>query len=476
MIGRHEAKCEVDCQHGSATTVRGTAKPAEQLPPGKATAVGIPLAPGALPIVGHGAVLARKPLQFLSMLARLDDVVEIRLGRLPVYVISNQALIRQLADVDVVSQGMFADLLKPVFGTSVETTSGDEHLWYRRRAQPAFGRAMRSTTIRLTWQEAKAVVGAWQPGQVIDVCQMTDYLVARIMSKSMFSNEIGEDVAATIMQTLPALAESVSLRNPRPEQWWRLVPLPGDRAAAKAGRVLRSALEAAIRLHRQQEFERDDMLSMLQSANKANGEALSDLQLLDMVVDLVAAGANNTGKQIAWAFYEFDANPDVAERVYQEIDELIAGGSLDYDAVPNLPFLSTVITEILRKYGNLAITRRTRRPVTFGKFRLPAGAHVMVSPHIIGRDPRYFPDPDRFVPDRWKSGAEDINHTFIPFGFGAHRCMGDRFAISEITIALVAILAQWRPRVVPGRQVRRRAVVSVRPDNLFMRAELRRQG
>ncbi len=460
-------------RHADASPEGAPEQPAAHIRLRTTSAADVPRARGAFPFVGHAWSLARKPLDFLAAVAEQGDVVEVRLGRTPVYVISNQELARQMVDVNVFSQGMFADLLKPVFGTSVETTSGAEHRWYRQRALPAFGRAMQTISTRVMWQETVAITKAWQPGQNIDVCEMADDLAARIIAKCIFSARVGDEVAAAVRKTLPILAEVISLRNPRPMWWLGRVPLPGDRAAAKAAQELRAAVHTAIKLHQQHGSDGEDMLSAILAASQAHGEALSDLQLLDLMVDLVAAGANNSGKTIAWALYELDANPTMAEQVYKEINEFMAHGAPNQDSVPNLAYLGEVITETLRKYGNVAITRRTERPVTLGGVQVPAGAHVLVSPHIIGRDPRYFTDPDRFDPNRWQSGDNSTKHAFIPFGLGVHRCMGDRFAMSEITIALVAICARWKLHLRSGYRVQRRAVVSVRPDSLHMTAELR---
>lgn len=458
-------------RHGQASPERVPTQSAAWTTP----AGGVPRAPGALPLVGHAWALARRPLDFLASLAALDDVVEIRIGRTPAYVVSDPELTRVLTDGDAFTQGVFADLLKPVSGTSLETTSGDEHRWYRRRAQPAFGRAMHAMWTRVMWQEAAATAETWQPGQVIDVCHTADDLAAKIIARCMFSATTAEALAATINKTLPIIAEAISLRNPRPAWWWGRVPLPGDHAVNKAGQELRDAVQAAIRVHRSAGSEGEGMLSAVLAASQAHGDALSDLQLLDMMGNLIGAGANNSGKTISWSLYELDANPAIAQQVYTEIDEFLAQGAPDEQTVPDLPYLGAVVTETLRKYGNLAITRRTAHPVKLGRFDLPAGAHIIVSPHTMGRDPRFFPDPDLFDPSRWLPGgsASGTRHAYIPFGIGTYRCIGDRFALNEITIALVTICARWRLRLVPGHQVRRRAVVSVLPSSLHMTAEPR---
>src|SRR5205807_8903388 len=134
-----------------------------------------------------------------------------------------------------------------------------------------------------------------------------------------------------------------------------------------------------------------------------------------------------------------------------------------------------VLTETLRLHGLWMVMRRALVPVRLGGVTIPAGAEVLYSLYAQHRDPSLFPDPERFDPDRWlpERSRDRPAHPFVPFGAGAHRCIGEHFALAEATIAVAVIARRWRLRPVPGRPVREVASAVVHPDHLPMVAEAR---
>jgi len=112
-----------------------------------------------------------------------------------------------------------------------------------------------------------------------------------------------------------------------------------------------------------------------------------------------------------------------------------------------------------------AIGRRTLSERSVGGYTIPAGAVVMVSPYLVQRDPRWWPEPLAFRPERWED--EDPSRprlAYFPFGGGPRMCIGEPFAWMEAVLVVATIAMKWRLAAVPGQTVRPRPAITLRPD------------
>jgi cytochrome P450 len=133
--------------------------------------------------------------------------------------------------------------------------------------------------------------------------------------------------------------------------------------------------------------------------------------------------------------------------------------------IPNLPFVENVIAESMRLYPPAwMIGRRAVGPQPLGDYVLPDRALVLVSPYVVQRDARSFPEPDRFLPERWtpEFKASLAPFTYFPFGGGARRCIGESFAWMELVLVLTTIAQQWTSRVDPQHPVVPQPVMTLR--------------
>jgi cytochrome P450 len=115
------------------------------------------------------------------------------------------------------------------------------------------------------------------------------------------------------------------------------------------------------------------------------------------------------------------------------------------------------------------VSRRAREPVQIGSYELPAGAQVLFSPYAIHRDPANYPNPDTFDPDRWtpSRSSEAPRHAFLPFGAGAQNCVGEGFAMLEMTTVAMTIAARWR--LTPVGVTTEKASATLVPSRVRMR-------
>jgi len=186
--------------------------------------------------------------------------------------------------------------------------------------------------------------------------------------------------------------------------------------------------------------ERDDVLSMLVAAEHEDGSPMSDAEIRDELLTLLVAGHETTATALSWAVERLVRHPDKLRRLR---DEAVAGEEA---------YLTATIQETLRLRPVIVlVVRRLTEPVELGGYQLPAGVSVTPSIHLVHRDPRIYPEPERFLPERFLDNPPGT-YTWIPFGGGVRRCLGAAFAQFEMAVVLREL-------------VRRRELSPVRPQS-----------
>nr|AAL93295.1 cytochrome P450 CYP6P3 [Anopheles gambiae] len=163
------------------------------------------------------------------------------------------------------------------------------------------------------------------------------------------------------------------------------------------------------------------------------------------------AGFETSSTTQSFCLYELAKNPDIQERLREEINRAIAenGGEVTYDVVMNIKYLDNVIDETLRKYP--PVESLTRVPsvdylIPGTKHVIPKRTLVQIPAYAIQRDPDHYPDPERFNPDRFLPEEVKKRHpfTFIPFGEGPRICIGLRFGLMQTKVGLITLLRKFR--------------------------------
>lgn len=428
-------------------------------------------APGAWPLLGHIVPMLRRPLDFLPALAQHGDVVKVRFGRLPVYVLAHPAAVRDVlvpGDLDV-KRGLCFEKLEPGLGKGIATASGDEHRRLRALLQPVFGRdrlVEYSAVMRATTEE---IAGSWTDGQTIAADEVMNDLALTALTRGLFRFTPDEETADAIKEGMRLLTHGLLARIVLPSAWER-VPTPGNIRFRRAMTRMNRAIREVMAAYRDAGEDRREVLSALLAVRDDDGRGLSDQEVHAQVMTLALTGVEAPGAALGWLMYEIGRNPEVTGRIEAEIDTVLAGRPPGYDDLPALEYLGRVINEVLRLRTPLLFSRRTLTTIRAGETTIPADAEMIYSPYLLHHDERWFPDPERFDPDRWlPENAHQIPRgAYIPFAAGAYQCIGKVFAIMELTMVAAVICARWQPRLVPGAPVREVASALIRPSQLPM--------
>jgi cytochrome P450 len=420
----------------------------------------VPEIPGGRRLLGHGLEFRRDPLRLFQRAREYGDVVRIRFGPFPVYVLNSPDAIRQalVNEARKLEKGIQFGRAKRLIGNGLVLSDGDFHQRQRRLMQPAFHRTEIARYTSIMRDVAVPRIDAWTDGARLALDREMRSITLTVVTRALLSSDVGTGAIDEIERLLRVL-----LTELMPKGIMAQLPVVGripSRSNMRfnaANRRLGALLADIIARYRAAGGDQGDLMSILLHAHDdQTGTGMTDRQLRDEATTLVIAGSETTGNTIAWACYLLTQHPEIQERVQQEVDLMLAGEDAGYGALSGLPLTRAVITEALRLYNPVWILPRTASvDVELGGYPIPAGSMIFFSPYALNRDPQVHRDPDLFDPDRWTTEytRSEMRASFFPFGQGIRNCIGEGFAWAETVLVLSAIAARWHLRLAPGASV-----------------------
>jgi cytochrome P450 len=398
---------------------------------------------------------------YLDLVRRYGDTVLVRYGPYRSYHFFHPDQIREVL---ITKNRHFekADHIRKAMaqldGNGLIISEGDFWLRQRRLVQPAFHPRRMEHYGRLMVEQTARLVNDWRKGDKLErdvVADMTG-LTLEIAAKAFFGAEVTGHTAQ-LGQAVAVMSE-VMVREfqevlPLPD--W--LPLSHKRQKRWAFRYLDETVREFIRQRRAASTDQGDLLSMLLLAvdEEAGGGRMTDEQARDEVMTLFMAGHDTTAAALAWVWHVLAAYPVVQARVIQEVDAVLNGHDPEAADVPRLDYLNRVIQETLRLYPPAigVFTRTAATDVEIGGYVLAKGSLVQILSYVTHRDPRWFPDPERFDPDRFLPERVQAlpQFAYFPFGGGPRVCIGQGFAMTEIVLVVATMLRQLRVFPAPNQ-------------------------
>jgi cytochrome P450 len=287
-------------------------------------------------------------------------------------------------------------------------------------------------------------IDRWSAGPVADLQEPLTDLTLRIAAGALLGVDIAaNDVGRQLRCCFQTVLDWINHRFNRLTSPPAIVPTPSNRAMIKARSELQAIVRGVIADRRAGGKRPMDVLQLLLDSQASTGNP-SDDQIVHECVGFLFAGHETTASTLAWALYSMAVDTDVQKRVAIEGDQL-AHHPLSAAAVDALTYTGQVVEEVLRLYpAGIGIARMSRRPTRLGGRRLHRGTVVAIPVYSIQRDPRQWPDPERFDPDRFDAAAAAGRGSHLPFGLGPRSCLGARFATTEVRLALAMITSRWQ--------------------------------
>jgi cytochrome P450 len=428
-----------------------------------------PRGPRNLPILGNLPSFRARPLEFLTRIAReYGDLPYFRLGPYHAYLINHPDYVR---DILVTNQANFTKSRalqrgRILLGEGLLTSEGQFHLRQRRLVQPAFHRDRLAGYAAVMSDYAVRTRDRWKAGSTLDISQEMMRLTLAVVGKTLFSADV-ESEASEIGEALTTVLKMFSVLMLPFSEYLEKLPLPSIRRFEKARDRLDQTIYGLIHERRASGEDTGDLLSMLLLAQDEEGDGggMTDKQVRDEALTLFLAGHETTANALTWMWYLLSQNPECEAKLHQELDTVVGGRVPQMADLPQLRYTEMVFAEAMRLYPPAwAIGRMSKSEFELGGVHVPAKSICILSPYVMQRDPRWFPDPERFDPERWTPEARESRPKFsyFPFGGGARVCIGERFAWMEGTLAIAAIAEKWKLRLSPGQRVEPLPLITLR--------------
>jgi cytochrome P450 len=369
-------------------------------------------------------------------------------------------------DPSVFHAGLANRPLKPILGTwSLLTLDRAPHMRQRKLLLPPFHGERLRAYAQLIAELAEREVASWPLGRTFALQPRMEALTLDVILHVVFgiADEARRDELRRLLPPLVAASRrlvfwgAVVHRDVGPVR--PRATFHERRAAVDA--LLYAEIAARRALSEEQLARRSDILSTLVHATHEDGTSMGDEEIHDELLTLVMAGHETTATALAWAVDLLHRNPEVLARV--------RAGAASRDAADD-PYIDAVCKEVLRIRPVVPVVGRVAsEPVRIGEHELPAGVELAVAILVTHHRPDVFPAPQRFRPERFLDGGEQVpSYGWVPFGGGVRRCIGASFAQFELATILRVLaraplrLALRRPEpvravgvtLVPARGVR----------------------
>jgi cytochrome P450 len=402
--------------------------------------------------------LARKRFDGLMDIYRKHGPV-FTLGRY-VYLLGPEANRFVITNPDLFRWSEAFELLKPVVGdTSLIVSDGDDHKRRRALVQPAFHHRHVNGYLEILAGDSDRLVDGWAPAGKLDLYWEFRRAFRRMNVQSLFGARIGEhadsfgDQLQPMLELIDRLPVAVAVHRRLRTPAWR-------RAMAGKQATDQQILDEITRL-RETGDDDDRVLGTLVKSD------LTDVEIRDQVIGLISAGFETTSAAMTWTVHALRTNEGAWDTAKAEVDNVLGDRAPTAADLPKLVHLNGVIQESLRLWPPAPVSIRVpAEDFTFEGKRIKAGQQVFYSPYVTHRLGEIWPEPTRFMPERWDTTnpvyRKPAPHEFLPFGGGPHRCVGSTLATTELTVMLARLLARVTIDLEPGPVVAA-GVTSMRP-------------
>jgi cytochrome P450 len=361
-----------------------------------------------------------------------------------------QRILRDQSD-KFLREGTFWRPLHRLFGESILGEGPDWEL-SRRTLQPVLTtRHVNSVADRLADsinRSVSALDGPIRAGRPINADTELDKIVNRAVLTVFFGEKISEQENDRLAPAFSEIAVAIAFRFLLPFLP-ESVRVPGDRIVRRGVREMDAVLFSLIEKYRSQQDEALDFFSALCRARTAEGEPVTERWIRNNLFSMFATATETTVGALTWLWPLLDAHPDVASRLYEEIERVVGRGPVQPSHLPELTYTRQVIQEVLRLYPvGWLFPRRAVETSDFDGITLKAGDSVLLSPFLTHRLEAFWPDPERFDPDRFaptRSGPRRHRYSYFPFGGGPHKCIGEHVFNLEAELIVAGILSRYRP-------------------------------
>jgi enediyne biosynthesis protein E7 len=361
-------------------------------------------------------------------------------------------------------EGMLWGSVKRLFGEGIMS---EGQVWQasRRTLQPLFTARRVDAMVDGMADEIGRAADDLPVNKPLDINVELSRMVCRAIMRVLFDNKVTVDEALRIVRAQNSIATAIVARLLVPFVP-NAIPMPGDRAFREGVQVIDDVLLPVVRRARDEPDGGDDIISTLSRAKTPDGGDLDERQVRNDTVAMFATATETSYGLLTYLWPLLEAHPDVATRLYAEIDEVVGNATPTRAHLGRLNYTRMVLEELLRLYPvGWLIPRVATEDDTIDGVRIPKGAAILISPYITQRMDASWERPTEFDPERFAPDRAERRHRYAhyPFGGGPHQCLGQYLFYLEAELIIATMLSRFRFRLnsvgVPTTQV----AASLRP-------------
>lgn len=437
----------------------------------------LPPGPPGRFLVGNALELSRNWMDYLVTCARkYGDAVFFKFFNVPICLLVHPDYIEHVL---VTNQSNFVKsrdyrVLSHVIGEGLLTAEGEAWRRQRKLVQPAFHHENLVEYGKVMLDCATRMMDSWEDGAVRDMHKDMTHLTLEIVTRALFGATVldrADDVATGLRFMMEEFTWHANLSFILPE----FLPLPVKSRLQRSIKLLDDVFYSIIRARRMAPSDQNDLLGALFKMRHPDGRPMSDQELRDEMMTLLLAGHETTAVALSWTWYLLALNKQTETKLNEELSTVLGDREPTVEDIPRLRYTEWVIKESMRLYPPAwGIGRRALADFEVGGNLLPAGTNIFLMQWITHRDERFYPEPERFLPERWDEPARynDLSRfAYFPFGGGPRKCIGASFAMMEAVLLLATLARKFRLELSPDARVEVLPSLTLRPRfGLRMRA------
>jgi len=401
------------------------------------------------------------PFNFLmDIIQKYGDIIYIKLQQKDVYILSNPDYIEQIftRDYKLFSKTRAAEL-RPFLGNGLLLNEGESHRQHRKIIQPLFLPTSIKSYSNIMVDNIKHISDNWQDNTTIDVSQEMIMLAMGVMTESLFGiNFRDRDTFSKVSDSFTNVLESFTqvhepVENILVDEDESTNPYNNKKQKNKfqdSLDYLNQKIYTLMDHIKKTNPEKPNLISHLMKAKDPDsGEVgLPEQQIRDEIMIFLFAAHDTTSTALTWSLAYLATNQEIQDKLQKELDLVFEGGRIPTgDDLPKLEYTEKIFKETLRIRPSVwALSRLTNEEYKIGKYVIPNNSVIFMSQYAMHNNPKYYVDPDLFIPERWTKEFlfKLPRFAYFPFGGGIRSCIGETFAIQEGVLALATIFQRWK--------------------------------
>jgi cytochrome P450 len=433
--------------------------------------------PGPLPapILGWLPWLIRfafEPLASLENLRRqYGDIIKLGSRKYPAIIIFNPDYNRHILrdpsvfysyDMELVPIPFPRDSSIVRVTTGMPLMNGPRHSDHRAALLPYFHKKFITRYHDACIEVTERKIASWEIGAEVDMRAEMEQLAMWLATEPVLGldpEKEGETIGRQLEHTMKIIFNPFALLLP-----YNIPGLPFHSLLKNADEMER-IVKKVIERKKEEGLTGNDILSIMIQMHEQDPERMSERELLGHTTTMFRGGYNPSGMALYWTIFLLSQHPGKLQKVLEELEQSVSGDVPTPEEVEGLPYLEGALKEAMRLFpAGVWTARLAMQDFELDSNPLPKGTWIVMSPYITHRIPEVFPEPYKFLPERWLAIHPSV-YEFMPFSAGPRYCIGTSLAMMQLKIAMSILLKRYCFTLKPGIKVDCIGLNSIRPKN-----------